>query len=39
MVICFDELDKDKIKDVSLNIFKKYAYASNINEIEIIKEK
>ena len=38
MVICFDELDKDKIKDISLNIFKKYAYASNINEIEIIKE-
>jgi len=38
MVICFDELDKDKIKDLSIETFKKYAYASNINEIEVLKE-
>lgn len=38
MVICFDDLDKDIIKQVSIDIFKKYAYASNINEIEVVKE-
>lgn len=39
MIICFDELDKDIIKNVSLELFKKYAYAKNIYEIEVIKEK
>ena len=38
MVICFDELDKDIIEEISLNIFKKYAYAKNIEKIEVIKE-
>lgn len=38
MVICFDELDKDIIEDISLNTFKKYAYAKNIEKIEVIKE-
>ena len=38
MVICFDNLDKEKIKEVSLDTFKKYAYASNIEEIEVVKE-
>ena len=38
MVICFDELDKENIKKISLDIFEKYAYAINIKEIEVIKE-
>ena len=38
MVICFDELDKEKIKDISIDIFKKYAYAKNIEEIKVEKE-
>ena len=38
MVICFDDLDKDIIEDLSLQIFKDYAYAKNIEKIEIIKE-
>lgn len=38
MVICFDDLDKDIIEEVSLDIFKKYAYATNIEKVEIIKE-
>ena len=38
MVICFDELDKDIIEEISLNTFKKYAYAKNIEKIEVIKE-
>ena len=38
MVICFDDLDKDIIKNISLDIFEKYAYAININEIEVTKE-
>lgn len=38
MVICFDELDKEKIEGLSLDIFKKYAYATNIEKVEIIKE-
>ncbi len=38
MVICFDDLDKDIIKNISLDIFEKYAYAININEIELTKE-
>lgn len=38
MVICFDELDKDIIEGLSLDIFKKYAYATNIEKVEIIKE-
>ena len=38
MVICFDDLDKDIIEDLSLKIFKDYAYAKNIEKIEIIKE-
>ena len=38
MVICFDELDKDIIEEISLNIFKEYAYAKNIEKIEVIKE-
>ena len=38
MVICFDDLDKENIKNISIDVFKKYAYATNINEIEVIKE-
>lgn len=38
MVICFDNLDDERIKEVSLDTFKKYAYAQNIEEIEVIKE-
>lgn len=38
MVICFDDLDKENIKNMSLDIFKKYGYAINIKEIEVIKE-
>ena len=38
MVICFDELDKDRIESLSLDIFKKYTYATNIEKVEIIKE-
>lgn len=38
MVICFDDLDKDIIEELSLKIFKDYAYAQNIEKIEIIKE-
>lgn len=38
MVICFDELQKENIEEISLDIFKKYAYASNIEKIEVIKE-
>lgn len=38
MVICFDELEKDNIEKISLDIFEKYAYASNIQKIEVIKE-
>ena len=38
MVICFDELDKDIIEEISLNTYKKYAYAKNIEKIEVIKE-
>ena len=36
-VICFseNEIEKDKIE--AINIFKKYAYAENIEEIEVIK--
>ena len=36
-VICFseNEIEKDKIE--TINIFKKYAYAENIKEIEVIK--
>lgn len=38
MVICFDDLNKDIIETKSIDIFKKYVYASNIKRIEIIKE-
>lgn len=38
MVICFDDIDKDRIKEVSIDIFKKYAYADNIEEIEVNRE-
>ena len=38
MVICFDELDKNIIENLSVEIFKKYGYASNIEKIEIVKE-
>ena len=38
MVICFDDLDKDIIEELSLKTFKDYAYAQNIEKIEIIKE-
>ena len=38
MVICFDELDKDIIDQVSIEVFEKYAYAKNINEVKVIKE-
>ena len=38
MVICFDDLDKDIIEELSLKTFKDYAYAHNIEKIEIIKE-
>ena len=38
MVICFDELDKDIIDQISVEVFKKYAYANNINEVKVIKE-
>lgn len=38
MVICFDYLDKEIIEEISTNIFKKYAYATNIEKVEIIKE-
>lgn len=38
MVICFDDLDKENIKNMSLDIFEKYGYAINIKEIEVIKE-
>ena len=38
MVICFDELDKEKIESLSIDIFKKYTYATNIEKVKIIKE-
>lgn len=38
MVICFDELDKEKIDEISIDIFKKFAYANNINSVKVIKE-
>ncbi len=38
MVICFDELDKNIIDDLSIDIFERYGYASNIKKIEIVKE-
>lgn len=38
MIICFDNLDSEKIESTSLNIFEKYAYANEIQKIEIIKE-
>jgi DNA/RNA-binding domain of Phe-tRNA-synthetase-like protein len=38
MVICFDELDKDIIDQISVEVFEKYAYANNINEVKVIKE-
>lgn len=38
MVICFDDIDKDRIKEVSIDIFKKYAYADNIEEIIVNRE-
>lgn len=38
MVICFDDLDKDIIEELSLKTFKDFAYAKNIEKIEIIKE-
>lgn len=38
MVICFDDIDEDKIKEVSIDTFKKYAYAENIEDIKVVKE-
>ncbi len=38
MVICFDELDKDIIEKLSIKTFEKYAYASNVENIKVIKE-
>lgn len=38
MVICFDDLDSDNIEKISLDIFKQYAYAKNIERIEVNKE-
>lgn len=38
MIICFDELDKDIIEEKAIDIFKKYALATNVNKIKVIKE-
>ena len=38
MVICFDNLDADIIEKMSVSVFEKYAYATNIQKIEILKE-
>lgn len=38
MVICFDDLDKDEIEKLSIEIFEKYAYATNIERLEVNKE-
>lgn len=38
MVICFDDLDSEIIEKTSIDLFKKYALATSINRIEIIKE-
>lgn len=38
MVICYDEIDKDIIKTKSIELFKKYGYACNIEEITVNKE-
>lgn len=38
MIICFDELDKDIIEQKAISIFEKYALATNVNKIKVIKE-
>lgn len=38
MIICFDELDKNIIEEKAIDIFKKYALATNVNKIKVIKE-
>lgn len=38
MIICFDEIDKEIIEDKAISIFEKYALATNVNKINVIKE-
>lgn len=38
MVICFDDLDGEIIDIISKEVFEKYAYALNINDVKVIKE-